>query len=287
MSRTRALALLVGATVVWGATFTVVKGALADTGPFTFLALRFSLAALLLLPALGGGLRSRALSAPVLWCGIALFAGYAFQTVGLASTTPARSAFITALSVVLVPLVEPLVGVTAFSRRVALGAVLSLAGLGVLLRPEAEAVRLGDWLTLGCAVAFAAHVLALNSAVQRTPPHQVNALQVALLAVLALPAAGLEGFAVTPTPRLGVALVVTAGLATVAAFWAMAAAQKALTAAETAVVLAFEPVAAAAISVALGEDQMSLHLVAGGGVVVLGVLLAIRGTRNGAAPRDP
>ena len=276
MSRAGALALLVGATVVWGGTFSVVKTALADAGPFSFLALRFTLAALFLLPVLRRGLRRGAFSPAVMACGAALFAGYAFQTVGLTSTTPARSAFITALSVVLVPLLEPLLGQARFSFRAGTGALLALGGLGILLQPEAEPIRLGDWLTLGCAGAFAAHVLALNAAVRATPPSQVNALQVLLLAVLAVPAAGLEGFPVSATPRLALALFLTAGLATVAAFWAMAAAQRAVTAAETAVVLAFEPVAAAMISVALGEDPVSTSLVVGGAVVVAGVLLATR-----------
>jgi len=276
MSRLGALVLLVGATVVWGATFTVVKGALSDAEPFTFLALRFGLAALLLVPVLRGGIRRAAATPAVFACGATLFAGYAFQTVGLASTTPARSAFITALAVVLVPLLEPLLGLARFSVRAGAGAVLALAGLAVLLQPEAEPMRLGDWLTVGCAVAFAGHVLALNAAVRRTAASQVNAAQVLLLAMLALPAAGIEGFVVSFTPRLGLALLLTAGLATVAAFWAMAAAQRVVTAAETAVVLAFEPVAAAGISVALGEDPLTTPLAVGGAVVVAGVLLATR-----------
>lgn len=276
MSRLAALALLVGATVVWGATFSVVKGALADAGPFSFLALRFVLAALLLLPALRGGLRRASWSPAVLACGVALFFGYAFQTVGLTSTTPARSAFITALSVVLVPLVEPVFGFARFSARAATGALLALGGLAVLLQPEAEPLRLGDWLTLGCAVAFAGHVLALNAAVRQSTPSRVNALQVFTLAVLALPAAAVEGFRISITLRLGLALLLTSGLATVAAFWAMAAAQRVVTAAETAVVLAFEPVAAAAISVALGEDALSVSLALGGCLVVAGVMLATR-----------
>jgi len=279
MTRARGLLLLVAVTVVWGATFAVVKGALADSGPLTFLALRFGLAAVAVLPALRRAGGTFAASPWVTACGVALFAGYAFQTAGLATTTPARAAFITALSVVLVPLAEPLLGISAFSARAWAGAGLALAGLAVLLRPESQPLSVGDLLTFGCAVAFAAHILVLQLAVRKVAPGKVNAAQVVVMAALALPAGAIEGFDARPTGRLALALVVTALLATVAAFYAMAAVQRVLSAGETAVVLAFEPVAAGVISVLAGEDPLSLGLVAGGVLVVAGVLIATAGSR--------
>jgi len=280
MTRAWGLALLAATTVVWGATFAVVKGALEDTGPLTFLALRFGLAGLAVLPALRRAGGAFAASPWVAGCGVALFAGYAFQTAGLATTTPARAAFITALSVVLVPLAEPLLRISPFSGRAWAGAVLALAGLAVLLRPESRSLSAGDLLTFGCAVAFAAHILALQLAVRKVPPGQVNAAQVVVLAALALPAGALEGYAAEPSLRLAVALVVTALLATVAAFHAMAAVQRVLTAGETAVVLAFEPVAAGAISVLAGEDPLTGSLACGGALVVVGVLVATARSRR-------
>ncbi len=274
MTRSRGLVLMVAATLVWGATFTVVKTALADAGPLTFLALRFALAAAVVLPALRRAGAAAFRSPWVLLCGAALFAGYGFQTAGLAATTPARSAFVTSLSVILVPLLEPLAGLGRPGRRAWAGALLALAGLAVLLRPDGGAVGAGDALTLGCAVAFAVHLLLLQRAVRQTPAAAVNAVQVAVVAVLAVPAAAVEGWRVTPTARLGVALAVTAVLATVLAFRAMAEAQRVVSAAQTAVVLAFEPVAAGIISVALGQDAVTLPLVAGGVLVVAGVIVA-------------
>jgi drug/metabolite transporter (DMT)-like permease len=78
------------------------------------------------------------------------------------------------------------------------------------------------------------------------------------------------------------AVLICAVLATVFAFWAMTAVQRVLTAAVTAVVLAFEPVAAALVSLALGEDRPSWSLLAGGAVVVAGVLLATVQRRTAA-----
>jgi drug/metabolite transporter (DMT)-like permease len=274
MSRRRALAWLLAATTVWGATFPVVKAALADCGPVTFMALRFGLAAVLLLWDLlrpGAGLPRTVWP---YWCGASLMVGYWLQTWGLVTTTPARSAFITALSVVMVPLIEPLVGLARRSGRVVGGGVLALAGLGVLLRPDSQAVVVGDVLTVGCALSFAFHTMLVQRAVRSHPARQVNAVQVLTVAVLAAPSAGIEGWRFAATPRLGAALLVTALLATVGAFWALAAAQQALSAGETAVMLAWEPVAAALISLLLGEDVVTVGLLLGGVLVVAGVLLA-------------
>jgi drug/metabolite transporter (DMT)-like permease len=285
MGRLRALALLVAATATWGATFVVVKRGLDGAAPLTFLALRFLLAAAVLLPLL----RARGVRPPRSWwayaCGAALFVGYAFQTAGLATTSPARSAFITALSVVLVPLLEPAFGVNRLSPRACAGAAVSVAGLAVLLRPEAARPVVGDWLTLGCALAFACHGVLLQGAVRHDAPATVNAAQVLITAALALPAAGIAGWHVAFAAWTFAALAITGLLATVAAFWAMAEAQRELTAAETALVLAFEPVVAAVVSVLAGGDAATSSLLAGGALVVLGVVAAtIRPAPESAAP---
>jgi drug/metabolite transporter (DMT)-like permease len=274
MSRLRAVVLLVAATCVWGATFAVVKRGLVGNAPLTFLAVRFLIAAVVILPAL----RSRAVRWPrspvVLACGAALFTGYALQTVGLAGTTPARSAFISAFSIVLVPLLEPAFGISRLSPRALAGALLAVVGLAVLLRPESAPLAAGDWLTAGCAIAFALHGILLQMAVRRATPASVNAAQVLTTTVLAFPVALATGWRLTLSPPTVTALLITGVLATVGAFWAMAEAQRSLTAAETAVVLAFEPVVAGVVSVAIGEDTAGPSLVLGGALVVLGVLAA-------------
>ena len=98
---------MVGVTAVWGSTFVLVRDAVAQIPPFTFVAYRFLAAALLLAAirprlAAGGGGQPGLLAAGVA-VGLALFAGYGFQTVGLQYTTASNAGFITGLSVVLTP----------------------------------------------------------------------------------------------------------------------------------------------------------------------------------------
>jgi len=275
VNRGRAVVLLIGATCAWGATFVLVKRGLAGSAPLSFLALRFAIATVVLLPLL----RRRGLALPRSpWpyaCGLTLFVGFALQTAGLVTTTPARSAFITALAVVLVPLLEPLAGINRWSWRAFAGALLSLAGLAVLLRPEVAPPVTGDWLTLAGAVAFSLHGVALQGAVRRVPAATVNATQLLTTAALAFPAAQVSGWEVTPSVWTIVALLVTGVVATVGAFWAMTEAQRGLTAAQSALVLAYEPVVATIVSVAAGDDQASPSLAAAGILILAGVLLAI------------
>lgn len=272
MRRWAAVLLLLGVTVVWGATFPVVKKALASASVGVFLSLRFFLAFMVLLVASYRRARPRWDKAALL-CGWLLFAGYALQTEGLTQTLPSRSAFITSLSVILVPLLQWLVAGKVPSLRVWLAAALALFGLGLLLRPEAAPVSLGDGLTFLCALAFAGHVLALEAAVRRQHPSAVNTVQIGVVALLSPAVALATPFSLQWTAELLVALAITGVLASALAFAAMARVLLVLKAGETGVILAFEPVAAAVVSVLLGYEPVTTSMVFGGLLVVSGVVL--------------
>ncbi|MCS7182122.1 MAG: DMT family transporter [Thermoanaerobaculum sp.] len=275
MGRWKAVWLLLLVTVVWGATFPVVKGALNVASLGVFLSLRFALAFVVLLVAARGP-RPPHLDLASLGCGLALFAGYALQTAGLSQTLPSRSAFITSFSVILVPLLEWLVKGRPPRGRVWVAAVLALVGLFLLLQPEQAPLTLGDGLTFACAVAFAAHVLTLERAVQRQHPTAVNTVQMAVVALLSPTLILAEPARVQWNPELILALLITGILASALAFGAMARVLLVLKAGETGVVLAFEPVAATLVSVALGYETVTFPVVVGGLLVVTGVALVAR-----------
>jgi len=276
VGRYQAIAWLLGVTTLWGATFPVVKGALDHASVGVFLALRFALAWVVMLGSARGQVRPR-WDWPAVRSGLALFAGYALQTLGLVSTPPSRSAFLTSFSVILVPLLQWLASGGPPKPRVWVAGALALLGLGLLLRPEGGAASLGDLFTLLCAVAFAAHVLALAKAVERQHPAAVNTVQLGVVAALS------PALLLLAPPRLRlelpllVALLVTGVLASALAFGIMARVLTVLRPSETGVILAFEPVAAAAISVLFGYETLRLDAVLGGALVVAGVVLVARG----------
>jgi Predicted membrane protein len=180
MRKWAADAALLGVAFVWGATFVLVQKAIAKLPPFSFLAVRFTLAALCLWAIgrlLGQKARAdrRSLAAGAV-LGVWLFGGYALQTLGLLWTTPARAGFITGLSVVLVPLFSWLILHHRPTVPAWAGAGLAAAGLYLLTGAGEEIFRLfkdgssaelatlsiagsvwnrGDTLVLMCALCFA------------------------------------------------------------------------------------------------------------------------------------
>lgn len=269
--RTKAELSLVVVTLVWGATFVVVKAALNDASPLAFIALRFTLAGMLLLVVLRRrGMNRQALVAS--WVlGIFLFGGYAFQTRGLLYTTASKSAFITGFSVILVPLILILFGLR-LRLAVTSGALLGLAGLYFLVLPAGlESVNRGDVFTLLGSVSFAVYIVLVGTYTQRFSFQDLVPAQILIVGVLAMVALPFDpGLMVRWTVRLVIALAVTAVMATAVAFTVQNWAQQYTPAPHTALIFALEPVFAAITShLVMGE-----HL---GGRVLLGCALTLGG----------
>lgn len=149
----RADLILIFVTLIWGSTFTVVKGALADTTPFFFNVIRFLLAALIFLAIFYKRifpLDFLSFRAGVA-VGICLFLGFAFQTYGLVYTSASRSAFLTSLLVLWVPFISLFVEKErpALSHWAAIG--VAVAGMWFLNRPGTGQLNRGDWFALACA----------------------------------------------------------------------------------------------------------------------------------------
>lgn len=274
MGRLPAFFWLLLVTTVWGATFPVVKVALEFASFGVFLVLRFALAFLLLFLLLRG--RRARWDWPAVRCGLALFFGYALQTWGLVTALPSRSAFITSTSVILVPLLQGLMHRRFPSLEIWLAVFSALAGLALLLQPESAPFTWGDVLTFGCALAFAAHVLALSQAVRRQDPAAVNLVQMGVVALFSPLLLVADRPFLQPSAALVISLLVTGYLASALAFFTMAKVLTVLTPPQVAVGLAFEPVAAFAISALAGLEEITLSAVFGGVLVAVGVVLAAR-----------
>jgi drug/metabolite transporter (DMT)-like permease len=267
MSRSlRAHLLLTAVVFVWGATFVLIKDALRDVSPLLFNFIRMSLAFICL--AIVYRQHWKHITRQALWsgavAGFCLSMGYQFQTAGLRLTTPSKSAFITGLVVVLVPLLSAIPflrapGSHAPRWNAYAGALLAFAGIVLLTTPahslSFSSVNPGDMLTLGCALGFALHVLALSYAAPRVPFTQLALLQIGFCAAfMAISGPLLEHGYIHWTPRVVIALLIAALLATAAAFTIQTWAQQFLPATHTALILALEPVFAWITSfIVLGE----------------------------------
>ena len=275
----RADAVLVAITAFWGVTFVVVKDAVALADPFTFLALRFCLGAALLTAVAWRGVRGGALVRAGAGLGVLLFVGFAAQTSGLQYTTPARSAFLTGLSVLLVPFLS-----IAFHRHrpspaSLLGVALAVVGLWALAgaeqAPDAPpALWKGDALTLLCALAFALHITLIERMARTHPNAPLVAVQLWTVALLSLATLAVLGPRLSSTPALWSAVLITGVGGSAVALLLQAWAQARTTAVRAALVYALEPVFAAAYSVALGREELGPRELAGGGLIIVAVLVS-------------
>jgi len=274
-------AVLVATTAVWGASFVVVKDAVALADPLTFIALRFALGALALTLLARGTLLDRTLWRSGGLLGVLLFLGFLTQTAGLQLTTPSRSGFLTGLSVLLVPFVSLLLFRRWPSPPVLLGVVLAGLGLwfltGGLAGASGDTAR-GDLLTVACAVAFAFHIVLLEPAAKRFPPVPLVASQLWTVAVLSALALLFVPGHLSPTPAFWGA-VAFAGLASSAGcILAQTWAQARTTAVRAALIFALEPVFAAAFSVGVGRERLGTRELVGGSLIVLGIVAAELGS---------
>jgi drug/metabolite transporter (DMT)-like permease len=266
------LALLL-TTFIWGATFPATKAALEQMPPLSFLTLRFLLGTLLV----GAWFvlvrhRVRGEAGILAASGIAtvfLFFGYLLQTVGLHYTSASNSAFLTALYVIIVPLM-----LRRFDRRVITATALATAGLWLLVKPNAS-MNLGDLMTIGCAVAFAGHIVCLEQYTRRFDAPSLLLWQVIAMTLLFLPMMGWEqppSQAFSPSGVLVIGLGVTGILAT-GAFAVQMWAQQLVPAQQVALVFASEPAYAAWLSWYFLGETLDLQGWIGSGLILTAVLV--------------
>jgi drug/metabolite transporter (DMT)-like permease len=275
--RLAADAALLAVATSWGATFPLAKRLLTELPPFFYLALRFSLAAALLfavagrqLPKLGKrGLADGAI------LGALLTAGYGFQTVGLRTASATVAAFLTGLSVVMVPLLGALGG-----RRPAvlawIGVACALVGLALLTLQRGAGMRfgVGEFLLLCCALAFAVHIVYQSRVASRWDAMPLGLVQITVVALLTLLFSLGERHPSAITPYAAWALIFMAVVCSAAAFTIQAWAQRFTPATHVGLLFAFEPVAAAIFAWAWLGERLSGGQWLGAGFILAGIVLA-------------
>jgi drug/metabolite transporter (DMT)-like permease len=285
----RAYLLMIFVVAVWGTTFVVVKDALADATPLAFNLVRMTLAFLVMAVLYRRHWkrisRGQLIAGAVV--GFFLAMGYQFQTAGLVKTTPSKSAFITGMVVVLVPLFSAVKflrppGAKAPRWNAYTGAVLAFGGILLLtlpatatgLLPDFTSVNIGDVLTFGCTIGFAFHCLALGHASPRIPFQPLALLQVGFCALfMALSMPLIERPHIHLTLRLSIALAVAAVLATAAAFSIQSWAQSVLPATHTALIMTLEPVFAWITSFLFMGERLGLRPASGAILILAGIAL--------------
>ena len=266
--------------LLWGAQFPLVKTVMAITTPANFMAIRFSMAVLLLIPVAWA--KRASWSNKVLWpgvlAGLFLFGVFITQTYGLVFTSASRSGFITGLNVILVPLLTILIFRKMPGKFALIGSGLAFGGLYLLSaadKTQGLPFNIGDVLTIGCAFLCAGHLLVLNWYSPRHDSFWLTMLQLLVVLAGSLIWAGLAGELTIQLPgrTLGIGLFL-AVTCTIYAFWAMTWAQARTTATRTAIIFALEPVFAALFAWWWLAERLGPIGLAGGGLILFGIVLA-------------
>jgi drug/metabolite transporter (DMT)-like permease len=282
--RLRADLALGFASLIWGATFVLVKDALADISVFAFIAVRFALAAAVMAVIFWKDIRK--MSGRTIWSGVqiglCMFGGYIFQTTGLKYTAPAKAAFITGMSVVMVPLLLAIFIRRRITRWVWAGVAASVVGLYFLTVPTEGlgGLNRGDPLVFVCAVMFALHIIFIGRYVGEHSVGALAFLQIATTAVLStifLPivaVAGWEHPRIVWTHELVLAILITAIGSTVIGFSFQTWAQQHTSPSHTAIIVSLEPVFAALTSWLLAREHFGLRTLVGAALILAGILIA-------------
>ena len=274
--------LLIAVTAIWGSTFLMVQSSLSALSPLIFLVLRFALATAVL-GLLYRSRLTRAALVPGAITGFFLFAGYAFQTIGLQFTTASKSAFLTSLSVPLVPLAASLVYRRGPGKFELLGVLVASAGMVLLTVPGRMAgINRGDWLSVLCAVSFAGQVVAVGHFAGRANFESLATMQMLTVTLLSLATFWwVEKPAFRPALP-SIASVALAGLlATALAFSVQSWAQQYVTVTRAAVIYALEPVFATLTGFLVAGELLTKRAAVGAALILFGILI-VELKRDGA-----
>lgn len=250
-------------TMIWGATFLVTKDTLKLVGPFTYLSLCYLVATLTLVSIFHRRLmritRSELLCG--LLIGVVLFAGYAFQTVGMQWTSVSKTGFLTGMYVPLVPLFSLLLLRQRIAITAWVGVLLSLVGLLLLSVNKQFTLNIGpgEWLLLCCAIAFALQIVMISKFAPQMDAINLAIIQLALTAVLSLIAVPLHHEPIAAPPLLAWVPIILLGTLDMAfTLVGMNWVQQYISGTRAALVYSLEPLWAAFFGVLIAGDVLSL-----------------------------
>ena len=265
---------LISVAVIWGAAFVLMKPAIEKQPIFDFLASRFTIATLVMIlirPSVIKKLTPDMLKVGVP-VGVLLGGGYITQTIALQETTAAITGFLTGLYVVLTPIFAWLAVKQKIARKVWAGVALATAGLA-LISINGVSIEVGQIWGIICAALFAAHIVGLGAWSPGRDAYALTVVQLGTSAVVCWVGALVDGYQPPPSGDVWFAVLFTAILATALAFFVQTWAQGIMDASRVAIILTSEVVFAAAISVAVGQETLTLKVLAGGALMVTAMLL--------------
>lgn len=277
MKKWLAIGGLILVTIIWGGGFVASDMALESMLPFQIMAVRFLLATVLMglisIKSLKGMKKEEIRAGGLM--GVALFAAFALQIIGLQYTTPSKNAFLTALNVVIVPFIAFIILKKKIGIKGIIGAVMSVAGVALLSLNGNLSLGLGDGLTLLCAVGFAFQIFLTSEFVKKYRATVLNFVQMAtafLLSAVSLFAFGETNFQVTAKGWLSVLYLGV--ISTTICYLLQTASQKYVDETKAAIILSMESVFGTLFSIIILHEVITPRMVVGCVIILAAVIIS-------------
>ena len=273
----RALVALFIMTACWGATFPFIHQAVHDCSPTLFAIIRNSIAAVALLPIVIS--RFKRTTRIMIWHALVLgslngFANIA-QSTGLLTISASNSAFITAISVILVPFFMPLLKLDRLRLIDIIAALITLFGVYVLTQSQFTNQWQGNAWTLACALSYAMYISSLSKFTQHN--HDILLLvfyQLVMSALFPLCALPFESSYLSSTATLWSAVIFCGLIGTSVGLVLQNFYQRFISAATAAIIYAFEPIFASIFAFWLIDEAITRYTIIGGTIILFGFLFS-------------
>ena len=268
--------MLLITAIVWGSGFVVTAIALEYLTAYQVMAGRFILAAMIL--SLLFGKKFKNFTKSVIWKGVILgtilYIGFALQTVGLEYTTPSKNAFLTAVNVVIVPLIAYLVYKRKVDRYETIGSIITLIGIGFLSLQGSMTISIGDALSLACAVAFAFDIFYTNHFVKKEDALSLTIVQFITASLIAVIAVLIQGDIPTTFEKEALySIIYLAVFSTTIAYVCQNIAFKYTTATKGAIILSLESFFGMLLSVLFLHEVLTGRMIIGAALIMIAILI--------------
>ena len=275
------------ATIIWGSAFNSQSIGLKYIGPFSFQAIRCALAVLGLIPVIAIADRfkkdgksftarwtDRSLWSAGILCGIPLFLACNLQQFGLTETPPGTSGFLTAMYIVIVPILGLFLR-KKFTVMMPISVVLAVGGLYCISFAGVPQIRMGDLLTVGCAFMFAVQIMFVDKFANSVDPLRLNLIQAMVCSVLS---AVMMAFTESPTlsgiTSCALPLAHAGFLSMGAAYALQIVGQKKVETTTASLIMSLEAVFALIFGVMMGMDTLGTWKVIGCLLMFTAVILS-------------
>jgi len=281
---------LILVTLLWGATFVIVKEALTDISSMAFIAIRFLLAGIILLPFMFKKKFNKKSTFAGILLGFLLFSGFATQTVGLKFTSATKSGFLTGTAVIMIPLLQVLIKKKTPTKGVIFGTIMVLVGIALLSSGGSSVLNLiediganfniGDGLTIICAFFFALYIIFLDVETAKYDFWILLFLQILTTAVLSFiflllfSSFEIEEIRINISTNLVSAILYTSIFATLITTALQTKYQKNVTPAKAGIIFSFEPMFAAVFAFFILGEKITNFGYIGAALIVLGLIIS-------------